>query len=340
MPARLTVLFPSRPARALLLPDEREVVVGRDPECDVVLEDDRISRRHALLACNGSGWSITDLGSKNGMLVDGVPVAKGSLAARSWISFGGLVARFEVLTGPAGTIERVEEERLRRFTTSLDLQRGLNPAAGLAALLPRVVDSTLELTSAERGFLLLTGPAGDLEVAARSGSSWEDVQSEELGGSFGGSFGAVERVLATGAPVVSADARSDAELGGRASIVGSGIRALLCVPVRALDRLIGVVYADSRKPGAAFTELDLEILEALAAQAGLAIAVARLDAELKGLADRIAETPGADPELRARLAGEVAAVLERSLQVARPEGLQPKTWTADLAAFTTFRTDS
>jgi GAF domain-containing protein len=85
------------------------------------------------------------------------------------------------------------------------------------------------------------------------------------------------------------------------------------------------MYADSRKPGAAFTELDLEILEALASQAGLAIAVARLDEELKGLAHRIAEAPGADPGLRARLAGEVSSVLERSLHVARPGSFQ---WTA------------
>ena len=325
MPARLTVHFPSRPARALLLPDDGQVVVGRDPECDVVLEDDRISRRHALLACNGSGWSIADLGSKNGMLVDGVPVAKGDLAAQSWISFGGLAARFEILPG-SETIEEVKEERLRRFATSLDLQRGLNPREGLAVLLPRVVASTLELTGAERGFLLLARPDGDLEVAARSGSTWEDFHSEE----FGGSLGAVERVLAYGEPVVSADARSDAELGGRVSIVGWGIRALLCVPVRALDRLIGVIYADSRKPGAAFTELDLEILEALAAQAGLAIAVARLDTELRGLADRIAETPGADPGMRARLSGEVSSVLERSLQVARPAAFDPERWAAAL----------
>ncbi|HWM93743.1 MAG TPA: GAF domain-containing protein [Thermoanaerobaculia bacterium] len=329
MPARLTVHFPTRPARALLLPEDRQVVVGRDPQCDVVLEDDRISRRHALLACSEACWTITDLASKNGTRIDGVQISKGALAARNWISFGGLVARFEVLPG---TVERVEEERLRRFTTSLDLQRGLNPGVvGLAELLPRVVSSMLGLTGAERGFLLLAGPGGDLEVAARSGSSWEDFGSEELGG-FGGSLGAVRSVLDTGKPVVSADARSDAELGERASIATTGIRTLLCVPVHALDRLIGVMYADSRRPGAAFTELDLEILEALAAQAGLAIAVARLGAELKGLAGRIAETPGADPALRARLSGEVLGVLERSLPAARPAASRPERWTATLVA--------
>ena len=315
MPARLIVHFPSRPARVFLLPDGGQAVLGRDEECDVVLDDERVSRRHAILASEGSEWSITDAGSKNGTFIGGMPVDRRALQEeRSWISLGGLIACFERLSVP---VERVEEERLRRLTTSFELQRGLNPGVGLAELLPRVVASMLELTNAERGFLLLARPAGDLEVAARSGIAWEDFQSEE----FSGSLGAVRRVLDTGSPVVSADARSDAELGERASVVATGIRALLCVPVRALDRLIGVMYADSRKPGAAFTDLDLEILEALAAQAGLAIAVARLDQELKGLAHRIAETPDADPGLRARLAGEVAAVLERSLQVARPTEL-------------------
>ena len=315
MPARLTVHFPSRPARVVTLPDERETVVGRDPECDAVLDDDRVSRRHARLIPGSSGWSIVDLGSKNGTLVDGMPPA-GPLRERSWISFGGLIARFDAL--PAGA-EPADAERLRRFSTSIDLRRGLSPEAGLAELLPRVVASMLELANAERGFLLLAGPHGDFEVAARSGISWEDLGSEE----FGGSAGAVQQVLESGVPVVSSDVRSDSELGARASIIASGIRALLCVPVRALDRLIGVLYADSRKPGAAFTELDLEIVEALAAQAGLAIAVARLNGELVDLARRIGETPGADAGLRSQLAGEIAGVLERSLGAARPGTWRP-----------------
>jgi GAF domain-containing protein/FHA domain-containing protein len=317
MPARLTVHFPSRPARVVPLPDGREVVVGRDPDCGVLLDDDRVSRRHAVLVSDGAAWSVTDLASKNGTLVDGVPITSTMLKERNWLSFGGLVARFE--TG------ELAEERLRLFSTSLDLARGLAPELGLDGLLPRVVASMLELTGAERGFLLLAGADGELAVAARSGPSWEDLDA----GEFGGSVGAVQRVLASGGPVVAIDTRADAELGERASIVNTGIRALLCVPVHALDRLIGVMYADSRQPGKAFTELDLEILQALAAQAGLAIAVARLDEELKGLAHRISATPGADDGMRDQLAGEVSSVLDRSL---RPATLRAETLAGALAA--------
>jgi hypothetical protein len=326
MPARLTVHHPSRPAQVTYLAEDRQTVVGRDPDCDLVMDDDRVSRRHALLAWADESWSVTDLGSKNGTSVDGLPLASGTLGERSWISFGGLLGRFETCTAsPSG------DQDLRRLTTALGLRRALDPGLGLRELLPRVVASTLELTGAERGFLILAGPGGELEVAARSGLAGEDLRSEE----FGGSLGAVRRTLESGEPMVSADAHFDLELAARASVVTGGIRALLCVPVYALDRLLGVLYADSRRPGAVFTELDLEILQALASQAGLAIAVARLDEELKGLARRLALPVDADSELRARLAGEITVLLERSLPLARPEAFDPATWAQVQEAGTT-----
>jgi two-component system sensor histidine kinase UhpB len=86
-------------------------------------------------------------------------------------------------------------------------------------------------------------------------------------------------------------------------VIGAGIRALVCLPLLAFERPIGLIYADSRTPGTSFGELDVEILEALAAHAALAIAMARVDRELKLLATRL---PGVAPDLaraRAHLAG-------------------------------------
>lgn len=285
MPARLTVHLPLRPARVMVLREGHEMVLGRAPGCDLVLDDDRISRRHARLTAREGGWTVADLGSKNGTAVDGVPVDQALLGDRHWLSFGGLLSRFERVPDGAETAEM--EERLERLRTSLELSRRLDPSEGLEVLLQRVLSSMLALVAAERAMILLGQPDGDLEVAARAGLDWSDLTGEE----FGGSVGAVERVLATEEPTVSSDALADDLLAGRPSVVSGGIRALVCLPVRALDRPIGVMYADSRKPGAAFTELDLEILRALASQAGLAIAVARLDRELKGLA----RLTGADP---------------------------------------------
>lgn len=68
----------ARPSRALLAVGGRRLlvppgggVVGRSRECDVVLDDAGVSRRHIEIRPEGDGWVVRDLGSTNGVLVDG-----------------------------------------------------------------------------------------------------------------------------------------------------------------------------------------------------------------------------------------------------------------------------
>lgn len=51
--------------------DQSEVTLGRSPECDFALNDQNISRRHALIKRTWNGFTVQDLGSKNGVLVNG-----------------------------------------------------------------------------------------------------------------------------------------------------------------------------------------------------------------------------------------------------------------------------
>lgn len=69
---------PPRNAGAMMLVAGRRLVVpaqgaviGRSRECDIVLDDSGISRRHAQVRPAGGGWSIEDLGSTNGVRVNG-----------------------------------------------------------------------------------------------------------------------------------------------------------------------------------------------------------------------------------------------------------------------------
>ena len=90
------------PAASVVLPDgkrvqigEDPVVIGRLPECDIVLSDPNVSRRHAEIRRDGLDVLIADLGSTNGTKVNGAGVGERRLADGDQISIGSTVMRFE-----------------------------------------------------------------------------------------------------------------------------------------------------------------------------------------------------------------------------------------------------
>jgi len=64
------------------IPVRGRAVLGRDPACDVVLDDASVSRRHAVLETAGSRFTLRDLSSANGTFVDGVRVGKSVALSR------------------------------------------------------------------------------------------------------------------------------------------------------------------------------------------------------------------------------------------------------------------
>jgi GAF domain-containing protein len=294
MPARLTLFLADRPARVYTLREEGgDHAIGRDAECAVHVDDDRVSRRHALLRAADGAWGLTDLQSKNGTQLDGAAVREGAqpLQETSWISFGGVLARFERLSEQAAA--RQQSEQLRRWQSSVEMQRRLAPSLGLAPLLETLLESILGLSRTDRGFVLLAEPDGTMVLSASRGMPAGTVLAED----FAGSVGAVQLAIEQRRAVATSDVQLDSRLARRAGVAERKIRALVCLPLIAAERLVGALYADSREAGAELTELDVEILEGLAAHAALAITVGRLDAELT----RRAAGPGGDAAAAGRV---------------------------------------
>ena len=183
MPAKLTLHPPQRASRFLIIRDGESLVVGRDPGCELVIEDPRVSKRHAQLRWCDSGWTLEDLGSKNGTAVNGEPAAGAELRDDDAISFGGLAGRFERLT--AAQAATLDMERLVRIETTARIRRGLHAELEPADLLLRFLEATMQLTRTDRGFVLLTCPAGKLRAEVAAGLSPEAVSDERFRGSVG-----------------------------------------------------------------------------------------------------------------------------------------------------------
>jgi two-component system, cell cycle response regulator len=77
-------------------PVDGSLVIGRDPDVDLVLSDALISSRHARLEDRGDSWTLVDLGSTNGTTVNGEKGTEFQLKHGDKIVFGATVVRFEM----------------------------------------------------------------------------------------------------------------------------------------------------------------------------------------------------------------------------------------------------
>jgi sigma-B regulation protein RsbU (phosphoserine phosphatase) len=152
------------------------------------------------------------------------------------------------------------------------ISQTFNSSLDLGEVLSRVMDEVIAATRAERGFVMLGEANGALSFKVARGLDQQVVDAPE----FQVSRGIVERVAREGQPLLTSDAQTDAWLRGRASVMALGLRAILCVPLQIKGQIIGVVYVDNRIQAGVFSRADLDLLEAIASSAAVAIENARL----------------------------------------------------------------
>ena len=237
-----------------------------------------MSARHALFQWTGNDWILVDLRSKNGTSVNGSRITEIPLQNDDWISFGGLIGCFERLSEEK--VEALLAERARRLQAFVEVRRDLDANLGPPVLLRRLIESVQQLIGAQRGFVLLVQPTGQVDAEVAFGFP----PFEQLDDRFEESFLSIETVLKNGQPVVTSSWRPDPMLRGKkrsSSDLGKGTRA--CVPLKAESRTIGLIYVEGRERGGSFTDLDLEILEALADHAALLMGSVPLESPIRVL---------------------------------------------------------
>lgn len=255
-----------------LRPAVPEWLLGRAPECDIVLAHPSVSRRHARLSVVAGRWEVEDLGSANGLRIEGVRLMRGMLVDGAWLAFGDVFCRFRLGVRDGGSeAVRVAEQGWRGRLRAADSQD---------AVLATLLAGAVELSGCRRGLLL----AGDGEDSFTTVASVGLLPSQLAEPAFLGSRGVVARCIAARAPVLVHDPALFEWAGSRHSVVQQGLRAMLALPLLDGDRLLGVLYADSDAAGKAFDALDLQLLEGLAAEAVQVLHARGIDAALSRIA--------------------------------------------------------
>ena len=152
------------------------------------------------------------------------------------------------------------------------LSQTFNSSLNLDEVLNRVMDEVIAATRAERGFVMLHEADGRLVFRVARGMDQNTIDDPQ----FQISRSVVERVAREGQPVLTSDAQSDDRFSMRRSVMDLGLRSILCVPLKIRNKISGVVYVDNRLQVGIFTQVDLELLTAIASSAAIAIENARL----------------------------------------------------------------
>ncbi len=297
------------------------VIVGRALDCDLNIKHISVSRHHAILEYSPEkgGYLLSDLGSKNGTFVDGRIISPNLLLrGGSVVKFGDV--SFEYVEEESG--DGVGKSKIDRYKLILNLNKVINSNLNLEDVLKGIVDAALKITGAERAFLLVSDESGKLEIKLAKNilGEWLEPEKCEI------SFNTAKRVYKTGQPFVSVDVSDDKSMVFHQSVIKLGLNSVMAVPLKFKNKILGVIYVDSKLAVSSFDTDDLEIFLALADQAAVAIENARLIEENKELLFSTIEALAESIEKRdPYTGGHTRRVLEISVKIAKKLNLDNKT---------------
>ncbi len=272
--------------------------VGRSSAAELCFPDDAgLSRQHMALERDGDDWTVQDLGSKNGTLVNNIPLrAKLKLKPGDRITAGHLAIVFDdkgagarpaegvvvfetgeadppststIFTSLEGAlssqtiVDRPGQHGAKQVQALIRAGQELAGRGTLADLFPLILDLAIEGVGAQRG-VVMTLEGEHLEVKANKGEGFRISSAVR------------DRVINEKASVLVRDAQLDEAFRERMSIVEQKVRTLMAVPLQTETRTIGLIYVDSPNMFRAFTKDDLSLLTVMANVAAIRIEHARL----------------------------------------------------------------
>ena len=173
-------------------------------------------------------------------------------------------------------IKDLEGER-KDYRILSQIAQVVNSSLDIDGVLQIVMDTIIRLTEAERGFLMLKEDSGELLI--RIARNWEQESIEPA--EYAISRTVILRVVESGQPILTTNAREDPRFTGQESIVAHNLRSILCVPLINKGEVFGVIYTDNRIRSGLFTQKELELLSAFADQASVALQNASLFASVR-----------------------------------------------------------
>jgi len=272
--------------------------VGRKVDKDLVIPDPRVSRDHALIVAENGNFFVVDQGSKHGTYVNGERVQRQKLQRNDRVEFGVRDVAYVIFSPQHATSNTAREflsqisgiqistdtTDLEKLTLFLEAARKLNTVGVLDEILVTLVDTTLKLIRAERGYVFLKDEEGNLRLAAGRNSKGEALLDDKTI-----SRSILDEAMKSNSEFLFTDTSQSLDLAVRQSIVAYDLRTVICMPLRkpqvqttrdannpAEAEVMGALYLDSRFASRDISSVSHDILRVIATDTASLIENARL----------------------------------------------------------------
>ena len=272
---------------------KESMTIGRSASNDIVLNDPEVSKFHAEIKFIEGQHFVFDRGSSNGTLVNDTSVQRQALKEGDRVELGSCyfvyqgarrttnvsfieknpLERTQVLATLAVNSSQLgkdihELEVLRnnyeRLRMTLEAVKQLIEIPDSMLLCHKILEVSFQLINAESGAVLLFNSEKQLvphAVSVAPGAKQDHLLISRT---------VVDHVLEEKKAILATDVLADVRWSSRESIVLSGYRSLMCVPLLGSDSVFGVIYVSSSNEGDAFRETDLELVTGIGSGASIA----------------------------------------------------------------------
>ena len=310
VPSLFVIQGRNRGARFDLAATQGAVSIGREAGNVVQLDDHEVSRRHAEIRRVGDAFLVGDLKSSNGTYLNETRVERAELSSGDRIRIGRTLLVYAKdgddpaafshvdIVPPTNTADGSRIVRTMREDDSIALAApedsqnrwlararsnlqvmyrtslAVSHTLDIDELLGRILQLVFEWVEADRGCIMLLDPESqELRTTARRDRKAGDAATMQISRTI------LDYVLDRHEGVLTSDAQDDDRFSGGNSVVRTGVREAICVPMRGRYGTVGVIYVDTMVPliqatdqgQRRFSDDHLKLMIAIGHQAALAV---------------------------------------------------------------------
>jgi len=292
------------------IPVYSHLIVGRTKECNIVIEDPSVSRKHFELIQSEDSYRWKDLGSTNGTYINGQKMVSGELHSGDTVQIGKTVFRFEIEENskPTNIAEKTEEEQQHSIVTrsflSMDettvsptreqratllletLCKVINDIStnfDLCELQNKIIEATSHVIPIDHGAILLTDEEGKIIPCPQCSRvhQWEGghlivvpINRIRISNTV------IYKVVKERQSLLYQDIMDSDELKRAVSIITLNVQSVICAPLRAKEKVLGLLYMDTVSDKNRYSEEELLLASAVGNASGLAIENVKMYKEL------------------------------------------------------------